>query len=200
MLLSLIRACIVVLSESIHLQVRPTYWDVWVPENKPTGIVLNLKKYPVLLFECRNSICACVRHGCWWSRHTQFTTDIQYWEPNPQPYRCSFLYHQPKHRGNFHHTWGWVNHPKFFWKRCVFVRLCNNLCVLGAVSLRARTGVIYNRGETRGNVDVLKRKFDEFCSSRNEISFEDNPFFTCVQRAGATMAHADTHTHTIHAV
>ncbi|XP_017309344.1 cadherin-17 [Ictalurus punctatus] len=53
----------------------------------------------------------------------------------------------------------------------------------GAVSLRARTGVIYNRGETRGNVDVLKRKFDEFCSSRNEISFEDNPFFTCVQRA-----------------
>ncbi|KAF4075931.1 hypothetical protein AMELA_G00224540 [Ameiurus melas] len=53
----------------------------------------------------------------------------------------------------------------------------------GAVSLKARTGVIYNRGETRGNIDVLKRKFDEFCSSRNEISFEGNPFLTCVQRS-----------------
>ncbi|MCI4391369.1 hypothetical protein PGIGA_G00133450 [Pangasianodon gigas] len=53
----------------------------------------------------------------------------------------------------------------------------------GAASLKARTGVRYSRGETRGSVDVLKRKFDEFCLPRNNVPFEDNPFFTCVQRA-----------------
>lgn len=74
----------------------------------------------------------------------------------------------------------------------VLVRLCNCLRVVGAVSLRARTGVMYSRGETRGNVDVLKRKFDEFCSPRNEIPIENNPFFTCVQRAGATLGNPHT--------
>ncbi|XP_026780075.3 cadherin-17 [Pangasianodon hypophthalmus] len=53
----------------------------------------------------------------------------------------------------------------------------------GAASLKARTGVRYSRGETRGSVDVLKRKFDEFCLPRNNIPLDDNPFFTCVQRA-----------------
>lgn len=78
----------------------------------------------------------------------------------------------------------------------VILLLCNYLCVVGAALLRARTGVMYSRGETRGNVDVLKRKFDEFCSARNEMPFENNPFFTCVQHAGVT--HIQTHTiHTI---
>lgn len=78
----------------------------------------------------------------------------------------------------------------------MFVGLCNYLCVLGAASLRARPGVMYSRGEARGNVDVLKRKFDEFCFPRNEMSVENNPFFTCVQRVGATMARERTHTYT----
>ncbi|XP_060756900.1 cadherin-17 [Neoarius graeffei] len=52
----------------------------------------------------------------------------------------------------------------------------------GAASLRARPGVRYSRGEARGSVDVLKKKFDEFCLPKNEIPVENNPFFTCVQR------------------
>ncbi|XP_036414174.1 cadherin-17 [Colossoma macropomum] len=53
----------------------------------------------------------------------------------------------------------------------------------GAAFLRAKTGVIYSRGETRGSVDVLKKKFDEFCSPKTEVPLENNPFFTCVQHA-----------------
>ncbi|KAI5092270.1 cadherin-17 precursor [Silurus meridionalis] len=53
----------------------------------------------------------------------------------------------------------------------------------GAAFLRARTGVSYSRGETRGDVNVLKKKFDEFCSPKKEIPLEDNPFFTCVQHS-----------------
>lgn len=78
----------------------------------------------------------------------------------------------------------------------MFVGLCNYLCVLGAASLRARPGVRYSRGEARGSVDVLKKKFDEFCLPKNEIPVENNPFFTCVQRVGATMAHTHARTQT----
>ncbi|XP_072548127.1 cadherin-17 [Salminus brasiliensis] len=53
----------------------------------------------------------------------------------------------------------------------------------GAAFLRARTGVMYSRGETRGSADVLKKKFGEFCTPKNEVPLENNPFFTCVQRA-----------------
>ncbi|GAA6098870.1 cadherin-17 [Tachysurus ichikawai] len=52
----------------------------------------------------------------------------------------------------------------------------------GAALIRARTGVIYSRGETRGNVDILKKKFDEFCTPKKEIPLDNNPFFTCVER------------------
>uniref|UniRef100_A0A3B1KKG3 Cadherin 17, LI cadherin (liver-intestine) n=1 Tax=Astyanax mexicanus TaxID=7994 RepID=A0A3B1KKG3_ASTMX len=55
----------------------------------------------------------------------------------------------------------------------------------GAAFLRARNvlGLTYSRGETRGSAEVLKKKFDEFCTPKNELPIENNPFFTCVQRA-----------------
>ncbi|KAI4883631.1 hypothetical protein NFI96_012928, partial [Prochilodus magdalenae] len=53
----------------------------------------------------------------------------------------------------------------------------------GAEQLRARPGVMYSRGETRGSFDVLKRKFDDFCAPKTEVPLESNPFFTCVQYA-----------------
>ncbi|XP_066532287.1 cadherin-17 [Hoplias malabaricus] len=53
----------------------------------------------------------------------------------------------------------------------------------GAAFLTARTGVTYSRGESRGSVEVLKKKFDEFCTAKKELPYENNPFFTCVQRA-----------------
>ncbi|XP_062841779.1 cadherin-17 [Trichomycterus rosablanca] len=53
----------------------------------------------------------------------------------------------------------------------------------GAAFLRARTSVMYSRGEVRGNVDVLKKKFSDFCNPTNNIPLENNPFFTCVHLA-----------------
>ncbi|KAK2815088.1 hypothetical protein Q7C36_023354 [Tachysurus vachellii] len=52
----------------------------------------------------------------------------------------------------------------------------------GAALIRARTGVMYSRGEIQGNVDILKKKFDEFCNPKEEIPLDNNPFFTCVER------------------
>lgn len=48
--------------------------------------------------------------------------------------------------------------------------------------LKAREGIQYSRGEDR-SIDALKEKFDEFCSVQ-KIPHEENPFFTCVKRAG----------------
>ncbi|KAK1806655.1 hypothetical protein P4O66_005163, partial [Electrophorus voltai] len=60
----------------------------------------------------------------------------------------------------------------------------------GAAFLKARTGVVYSRGEIRGSTEVLKRKFDEFCFPRNNVSLEENPFFTCVQHAESRQLNA----------
>ncbi|XP_041648545.1 cadherin-17 [Cheilinus undulatus] len=51
----------------------------------------------------------------------------------------------------------------------------------GERALKAREGIHYGRGEDR-SVDTLKAKFSEYCPAPR-IPFEDNPFFTCVERA-----------------
>ncbi|XP_028281315.1 cadherin-17 [Parambassis ranga] len=51
----------------------------------------------------------------------------------------------------------------------------------GALTLRARGGIQYGRGEEH-TVDALKKKFNDYCSAP-KIPFEENPFFTCVERA-----------------
>ncbi|XP_057196570.1 cadherin-17 [Triplophysa rosa] len=53
----------------------------------------------------------------------------------------------------------------------------------GQASLRARPTLTYKRGEVRGNADVLKRKFDDYCTPKSLVPLEHNPFFTCVQRS-----------------
>ncbi|XP_024654805.2 cadherin-17 [Maylandia zebra] len=51
----------------------------------------------------------------------------------------------------------------------------------GQQLLKAREGIQYARGEDR-SIETLKRKFDDYCSVQ-EVPYEHNPFFTCVQRA-----------------
>ena len=48
--------------------------------------------------------------------------------------------------------------------------------------LKAREAFQYGSGEERSTVS-LKTKFEEYCSAPT-IPFEQNPFFTCVERAG----------------
>lgn len=57
-------------------------------------------------------------------------------------------------------------------------------CFAGAEFLRARPAVTYSRGEVRGSPDVLKKKFEDYCVPRNNIPLENNPFYTCIERAG----------------
>ncbi|XP_072317062.1 cadherin-17 [Eucyclogobius newberryi] len=52
----------------------------------------------------------------------------------------------------------------------------------GAQNLKAREGIRYSRGEDQ-SLDALKTKFDQFCSPVQTVPYEENPFFTCVQRA-----------------
>lgn len=58
------------------------------------------------------------------------------------------------------------------------------MCVVltGQQLLKAREGIQYARGEDR-SIETLKRKFDDYCLVQ-EVPYEHNPFFTCVQRAG----------------
>ncbi|XP_060906554.1 cadherin-17 [Labrus mixtus] len=51
----------------------------------------------------------------------------------------------------------------------------------GETTLKAREGIHYGREEDR-SIEALKEKFTEYCPVQ-KISFEDNPFFTCVERA-----------------
>ncbi|XP_051577863.1 cadherin-17-like [Myxocyprinus asiaticus] len=53
----------------------------------------------------------------------------------------------------------------------------------GEAFLRARPTLMYSHGEVRGSPDVLRRKFENFCAPKNNISLENNPFYTCVERA-----------------
>ncbi|XP_035492473.1 cadherin-17 isoform X2 [Scophthalmus maximus] len=51
----------------------------------------------------------------------------------------------------------------------------------GERMLKARESIRYSRGEDQ-SIDALKAKFDDYCPAP-EIPHEDNPFFTCVERA-----------------
>ncbi|XP_044213889.1 cadherin-17 [Thunnus albacares] len=51
----------------------------------------------------------------------------------------------------------------------------------GEKMLKAREAVQYGRGEER-SIDDLKTKFEEYCPAPT-IPFEQNPFFSCVERA-----------------
>ncbi|XP_016387488.1 cadherin-17-like [Sinocyclocheilus rhinocerous] len=53
----------------------------------------------------------------------------------------------------------------------------------GAEFLRARPTVRYSRGEVHGSPEVLKKKFEDYCIPRNNIPLENNPFYTCIERA-----------------
>lgn len=52
----------------------------------------------------------------------------------------------------------------------------------GEQMLKAREGIQYGKGEDR-SIDALKTKFKDYCPVQN-IPYEENPFFTCVERAG----------------
>lgn len=47
--------------------------------------------------------------------------------------------------------------------------------------IKARESILSRRGED--DIDSLKRSFDTFCPVKT-IPYENNPFFTCVERAG----------------
>ncbi|XP_017280402.1 cadherin-17 [Kryptolebias marmoratus] len=51
----------------------------------------------------------------------------------------------------------------------------------GEEMLKARQGIQYSRGDDR-SIDALKGKFDQYCPAQT-IPYEQNPFFTCVERA-----------------
>ncbi|KAM6909589.1 cadherin-17 [Xenentodon cancila] len=51
----------------------------------------------------------------------------------------------------------------------------------GEEMLRAKGGFQFGRGEDR-SIDALKGKFDEYCLVQ-KVPYEENPFFTCVERA-----------------
>ncbi|KAG7476020.1 cadherin-17 [Solea senegalensis] len=51
----------------------------------------------------------------------------------------------------------------------------------GAKMLKARESIHYSRGEDR-SLDALKTKFNEYCPGP-KTPYEENPFFTCVERA-----------------
>ncbi|KAM3873332.1 cadherin-17 [Diretmus argenteus] len=52
----------------------------------------------------------------------------------------------------------------------------------GEEMLKAREGIQYSRGEERSS-NTLKRKFDEYCAPTQDIPYELNPFYNCVERA-----------------
>ncbi|XP_045081951.1 cadherin-17 [Coregonus clupeaformis] len=47
--------------------------------------------------------------------------------------------------------------------------------------LKAREGVVHSRGGDFS--DSLKKKFDDYCTPTDDIPYELNPFYSCVQRA-----------------
>ncbi|XP_047455537.1 cadherin-17 isoform X2 [Mugil cephalus] len=51
----------------------------------------------------------------------------------------------------------------------------------GQQLLKAREGIQYSRGEDR-TTETLERKFSEYCAP-TKVPYNQNPFFTCVQRA-----------------
>ncbi|KAK2844546.1 hypothetical protein Q5P01_011205 [Channa striata] len=51
----------------------------------------------------------------------------------------------------------------------------------GQKMLKARDGIQFSKGEVR-SIDTLKTKFDDYCPGQDK-PYEQNPFFTCVERA-----------------
>ncbi|TKS82026.1 Cadherin-17 Intestinal peptide-associated transporter HPT-1 [Collichthys lucidus] len=51
----------------------------------------------------------------------------------------------------------------------------------GRQMLKAREGIHYGKGEDR-SIEALKTKFNDYCPVQN-IPYEENPFFTCMERA-----------------
>ncbi|XP_056142403.1 cadherin-17 [Lampris incognitus] len=52
----------------------------------------------------------------------------------------------------------------------------------GEQMLKAREGIEHGRGEGPSS-DFLKRKFDEYCTPKQDMPYEHNPFFQCVEKA-----------------
>lgn len=50
--------------------------------------------------------------------------------------------------------------------------------------LKAREGIHYSGDEDR-TMETLRAKFDSFCPVKN-IPYDQNPFYTCVERAGGS--------------
>lgn len=56
----------------------------------------------------------------------------------------------------------------------------------GQQMLKAREGIRYSRGEEQ-TIETLRTKFNSYCPVQN-IPYEQNPFYTCVERAGVSAA------------
>lgn len=48
--------------------------------------------------------------------------------------------------------------------------------------LKAREGIQFNRGEAK-SIETLRTKFNSYCPVQN-VPYDQNPFYTCVERAG----------------
>lgn len=55
--------------------------------------------------------------------------------------------------------------------------------IIGARLIEARDGFTLRKGEEEHDAEYLKRMFDGFCPVKTH-SYEENPFFTCMERAG----------------
>ncbi|XP_036931558.1 cadherin-17 [Acanthopagrus latus] len=59
----------------------------------------------------------------------------------------------------------------------------------GSEMLKAREGILYSRGDDR-SIEALKSRFDDYCPEP-KLPYEQNPFFTCVQRAEMRRSNVD---------
>ncbi|MBN3300778.1 CAD17 protein, partial [Amia calva] len=54
----------------------------------------------------------------------------------------------------------------------------------GTEALKARTPFMIHQEEEEDSLQSLMRKFDAYCIPRQNVTYDMNPFFTCVQRKG----------------
>lgn len=54
--------------------------------------------------------------------------------------------------------------------------------IIGAKLIEAREGIVLRKGEEHDS-EFLKQMFDGYCPVKT-IPYEENPFFTCMERAG----------------
>lgn len=55
--------------------------------------------------------------------------------------------------------------------------------VTGARLIKAREGITLRKGDEEHDTEFLMKMFDGYCPVRT-ISYQENPFFTCMERAG----------------